>query len=398
MVFRTGPHGRAVPRSNGYTGGAGDTSVPSAASSARDLDAAEVFATLPISMQVAFEARDINALDAALSALPPEEAERHMSRCIASGLWDPNGAGSGGGEQERRPPAKASRPPPLPPRCPPSAADDSATAEAAALEAQAQMAQGPGERGNGGGGGGRPIRARSVPHRQRRPAERRPRRETCRGQARRRAAKGRPAAAAPPRARPAHGRRQRQRRERGAGVAAAGRSPRAARPPRRRARARARAGAGDAHLAKLDEAERFKSDEARAVAAAREVQRRLQEENALLRKALADANLPLPSGLARPPRRRGRRRRDDGGRAAGRAHVDLRRPRHRRRWSRSASAGFARSDESSSRSLSRCGAFDALDVQALHAALAALPPAEASEYMRRCVASGLWDPTAERCG
>ena len=37
-------------------------------------------------------------------------------------------------------------------------------------------------------------------------------------------------------------------------------------------------------------------------------------------------------------------------------------------------------------------AFDALDVQALHAALAALPPAEASEYMRRCVASGLWDP------
>ena len=37
-------------------------------------------------------------------------------------------------------------------------------------------------------------------------------------------------------------------------------------------------------------------------------------------------------------------------------------------------------------------AFDALDVAALHAALAALPPAEASEYMRRCVASGLWDP------
>ena len=37
---------------------------------------------LPLSMQVAFEARDINALDAALSALPPEEEEVPMGEVI----------------------------------------------------------------------------------------------------------------------------------------------------------------------------------------------------------------------------------------------------------------------------------------------------------------------------
>ena len=92
MVFQNGVHGTGYYKdpSGGYTG---TDSNP--ASSERDLDAAEVFAMLPLSMQVAFEARDINALDAALSALPPEEAEVHMHRCVASGLWDPNGGGGG---------------------------------------------------------------------------------------------------------------------------------------------------------------------------------------------------------------------------------------------------------------------------------------------------------------
>ena len=105
MIFTNGPHGLGYYKDalGGYSGNngssergsAGGTAPTSAASSERELDAAEVFATLPLSMQVAFEARDINALDAALSALPPDEAEVHMQRCIASGLWDPNGVNDG---------------------------------------------------------------------------------------------------------------------------------------------------------------------------------------------------------------------------------------------------------------------------------------------------------------
>ena len=104
FVFKNGPHG------TGYyqDGKASSSSVRSAAadstaSSAREpeYDAAEVFALLPISMQIAFEARDIQALDAALAALPPAEAEVHMKRCVSSGLWDPNGGSTS--EQEPSP-------------------------------------------------------------------------------------------------------------------------------------------------------------------------------------------------------------------------------------------------------------------------------------------------------
>ena len=51
------------------------------------LDPLEVIETLPISMQEAFESRDVEQLKAALLQMPPGEAEMHMKRCIDSGLW-----------------------------------------------------------------------------------------------------------------------------------------------------------------------------------------------------------------------------------------------------------------------------------------------------------------------
>jgi cell division cycle protein 37 len=52
------------------------------------LDPVEVFESLPESMQVAFESREKERLVAALEAMPPEEAEYHMKRCVDSGLWN----------------------------------------------------------------------------------------------------------------------------------------------------------------------------------------------------------------------------------------------------------------------------------------------------------------------
>lgn len=54
------------------------------------LDPLEVIETLPESMVKAFESRNVEDLKAALMALPPEEAQRHMERCVASGLWVDN--------------------------------------------------------------------------------------------------------------------------------------------------------------------------------------------------------------------------------------------------------------------------------------------------------------------
>lgn len=51
------------------------------------LDPVEVFESLPLSMQDAFESRDISNLKQALSEMNPEDAEMHMKRCVDSGLW-----------------------------------------------------------------------------------------------------------------------------------------------------------------------------------------------------------------------------------------------------------------------------------------------------------------------
>lgn len=54
------------------------------------LDPLEVIETLPQSMVDAFESRDVEKLKEALLQMDPEDAQRHMDRCIASGLWVAN--------------------------------------------------------------------------------------------------------------------------------------------------------------------------------------------------------------------------------------------------------------------------------------------------------------------
>jgi len=58
------------------------------------LDPAEVFESLPKVLQEAFGERSIDALKDALGTMSSEDAQYHMQRCIDSGLWDPQGAGS----------------------------------------------------------------------------------------------------------------------------------------------------------------------------------------------------------------------------------------------------------------------------------------------------------------
>ena len=52
------------------------------------LDPLEVFESLPVSMQEAFESREKEKLQQALMEMSPEEAEYHMKRCIDAGLWN----------------------------------------------------------------------------------------------------------------------------------------------------------------------------------------------------------------------------------------------------------------------------------------------------------------------
>ncbi|EWM24595.1 cdc37 protein [Nannochloropsis gaditana] len=54
------------------------------------LNPIQVFQELPPVLQEAFESRDMNALRAALAAMPAEEARRHMKACEDSGLWVPH--------------------------------------------------------------------------------------------------------------------------------------------------------------------------------------------------------------------------------------------------------------------------------------------------------------------
>ena len=51
------------------------------------LDPLEVIETLPEEMQRAFESRDVEQLKQALLNLDQKDAEYHMKRCVASGLW-----------------------------------------------------------------------------------------------------------------------------------------------------------------------------------------------------------------------------------------------------------------------------------------------------------------------
>ncbi|XP_036337703.1 hsp90 co-chaperone Cdc37 [Rhagoletis pomonella] len=66
------------------------------------LDPAEVFETLPESLQKCFESRDIELLQKAIAELPVEEAKYHMKRCVDSGLWVPNAADAEIGATEEK--------------------------------------------------------------------------------------------------------------------------------------------------------------------------------------------------------------------------------------------------------------------------------------------------------
>jgi cell division cycle protein 37 len=52
------------------------------------LDPLEVFESLPVAMQEAFESREKSKLEEALLSMTQEEAEYHMKRCVDSGLWN----------------------------------------------------------------------------------------------------------------------------------------------------------------------------------------------------------------------------------------------------------------------------------------------------------------------
>jgi hypothetical protein len=58
-------------------------------------------------MKEAFSEKNTEKLQAALDALPREEAARHLHRCIESGLWKPEGGAEegGGGGASSAPPA-----------------------------------------------------------------------------------------------------------------------------------------------------------------------------------------------------------------------------------------------------------------------------------------------------
>lgn len=55
------------------------------------LDPIEVLHTLPAEMRSAFEAQDIQRLQAFIDSLPEEDAKYHLRRCEDSGLWVPSG-------------------------------------------------------------------------------------------------------------------------------------------------------------------------------------------------------------------------------------------------------------------------------------------------------------------
>ena len=434
MAFRSGPFGQgyyADPNAPGGSsasapaavGGGGAAHTPaSAASSERELDAADVFATLPISMQVAFEARDVNALDAALAALDPAEAEVHMARCINSGLWDPGAGGGGGGggsgqEQEPSPtgesdaPSSANSSPngggagsssaAASPGAPDVSEEEAAAhSEAWALEARARQAQeaaseaegaapatgGLFERGpyrNGGpqtdapsGGGAAAAAAAAAASQQ---AGKRPP-----------IGKGKAAAAAePPKPKAAAA----------AAGARGGSSSDEALRHEQQARAHFEAELAKAQTqvdrlrSKLDDAEKFKSDEARAMQAANATQKRLQAENETLRRLLAEAGVPLPAELSSEGGAAASEAAAAGASAATMSAFDAPvKPAEEASQISFPPASLDPDEVLLSLPQTMQDAFDALDVAALHASLAALPPAEASEYMRRCVASGLWDP------
>ncbi|KOO28222.1 hypothetical protein Ctob_014283 [Chrysochromulina tobinii] len=355
MAFKNGPHGLGYYLdASGSASPSQRTADTTSSSNREQLDPAEVFSTLPLSMQVAFEARDIMALDAALAAMPPAEAEECMR----------NNASSPSAKDE----------------------DRSAAASSEGVASSELFERGPYRAGGGGpksdlskGAKGAAAEGDGKPS----PA----------------AAKKAPAAAKPM----------------GKGSAAKGSSSSNAAESstlservealtaqlrqEQQARGAMQAELEKAHTAtqrlleKLDAAERFKSDEAKAVSASRKAEQRLQAENEVLRKRLAAAGLPTEvDGLGVAESSGAGGSSSEGAMRASSAFDAAKQSPDQIPTLGFPPASLDPDEVLATLPESMQRAFDALDVQALHAALAALPPAEASEYMRRCVASGLWDP------
>jgi cell division cycle protein 37 len=66
------------------------------------LDPVEVFESLPIEMQQAFESREVEQLKHALLHMDPKDAEYHMKRCIDCGLWNEGGGGDVNDEEDEK--------------------------------------------------------------------------------------------------------------------------------------------------------------------------------------------------------------------------------------------------------------------------------------------------------
>ncbi|KAF2347961.1 Cdc37 N-terminal domain [Trinorchestia longiramus] len=55
------------------------------------LDPFEVLEELPEELRACFESQDLDLLKTTIAKMPPAEAAQHMKRCVASGLWVPEG-------------------------------------------------------------------------------------------------------------------------------------------------------------------------------------------------------------------------------------------------------------------------------------------------------------------
>ena len=423
MAFRNGPFGQGyyaddkVDNAATTTAGGAAHTPASAASSERELDAAEVFAMLPMSMQVAFEARDIAALDAALAALPPAEAEVHMSRCVASGLWDPGAGGDNASaaaeptaDQEPSPtgesdgPGSAGSSPkqqgsPEPPNA--SEEEAMAQAEARALEQRARQAQDAAAEPAEGAGAPTTGLFERGPYRNGGPQTDAPTNGSAQQAGKRppigkgkqpaaAAAKAGGAAATPAKAGGSSNASALQ--EQVASLQAQLQEEQRGRMHFEQENDKAQTALNRVRT-KLDEAERFKSDEARAMHAAMAAQKRVEAENEKLKRLLQEHGIPLPASDGAGGSAEGK---EGGGGGAGGGDLSgfdaAVKPSEEIAQISFPPASLDPDEVLQSLPASMQAAFDALDVAALHAALAALPPAEASEYMRRCVASGLWDP------
>jgi len=72
------------------------------------LDPLEVLETLPEELKACFESQEIDLLKTTIANMDPAEAAYHMKRCVASGLWVPEGGAGGAAPPPDAPPTDPS--------------------------------------------------------------------------------------------------------------------------------------------------------------------------------------------------------------------------------------------------------------------------------------------------